>query len=376
MFIDRTGLPYEQPKLQKPLIVSKEEIEAEVERLASLPAPLNGRRMSIICNPATGVGNGFAPGTGITLSVLRPGERTKPIRHNSSQVNFCIRGGGTAFVDGQQIRYSQYDTWNTPSWATYEHTNDTDELQVRLTYSNAPLLEKMNVHIVEEDPSPSGRGRRDSHAEREPGRAKPQEMADAPGEVHTRAESPFGTFEIGRSGAYLMPYETLINPDVKKQEALHWPWREVKKELDKLKALGSAYVGRRLYLLYNPATEHTNGTTNNFFATITIRPGNIVDRPHRHTAAAINYFFAGRGYSVVEGERYEWKAGDLMLTAPGWAIHNHASYEDDVYELTIQDSPLNIWMGSLLWQENLSHPLEVLGATGGFGTNRGNKLRV
>jgi len=148
MFIDRTGLPYEQPKLQKPLIVSKEEIEAEVERLASLPAPLNGRRMSIICNPATGVGNGFAPGTGITLSVLRPGERTKPIRHNSSQVNFCIRGGGTAFVDGQQIRYSQYDTWNTPSWATYEHTNDTDELQVRLTYSNAPLLEKMNVHIV------------------------------------------------------------------------------------------------------------------------------------------------------------------------------------------------------------------------------------
>jgi gentisate 1,2-dioxygenase len=349
MFIDRTGLPYEQPKLQKPLIVSKEEIEAEVERLASLPAPLNGRRMSIICNPATGVGNGFAPGTGITLSVLRPGERTKPIRHNSSQVNFCIRGGGTAFVDGQQIRYSQYDTWNTPSWATYEHTNDTDELQVRLTYSNAPLLEKMNVHIVEEEPKSAS--------------------AAAPSD-HRQPVNPFGTFEIGRSGAYLMPYETLINPDVKKQEALHWPWREVKKELDKLKALGSSYLGRRLYLLYNPATEHTNGTTNNFFATITIRPGNIVDRPHRHTAAAINYFFAGRGYSVVEGERYEWKAGDLMLTAPGWAIHNHASYEDDVYELTIQDSPLNIWMGSLLWQENLSHPLEVLGATGGFGTNR------
>jgi len=210
-------------------------------------------------------------------------------------------------------------------------------------------------------PSPSGRGRE--------ARAR-QGEASSNDEGHKSEQSPFGTFEIGRSGAYLMPYETLINPDVKKQEALHWPWREVKKELDKLKALGSAYVGRRLYLLYNPATEHTNGTTNNFFATITIRPGNIVDRPHRHTAAAINYFFAGRGYSVVEGERYEWKAGDLMLTAPGWAIHNHASYEDDVYELTIQDSPLNIWMGSLLWQENLSHPLEVLGATGGFGTNR------
>jgi hypothetical protein len=59
-----------------------------------------------------------------------------------------------------------------------------------------------------------------------------------------------------------------------------------------------------------------------------------------------------------------------MLTAPGWAIHNHSSYEESVYELTIQDSPLNIAMGSLLWQEDLSHPMEALGATGGFSTNR------
>jgi len=39
---------------------------------------------------------------------------------------------------------------------------------------------------------------------------------------------------------------------------------------------------------------------------------------------------------------YEWKTGDLMLTAPGWMIHNHASDgEDVVYELTIQNQPIN-----------------------------------
>ncbi|HYR84620.1 MAG TPA: cupin domain-containing protein [Terriglobia bacterium] len=349
-FIDRTGLPFDQPQIQKPVIVSREDIEAEVERLAGLPAPANGRRMSIICNPASGVGSGFAPGTGIALCVLKPGERTAPIRHNSSQANFCIRGAGCAGINGKEIRYSQYDVWNTPSWAVYDHINDTSELQVRLTYSNAPLLEKMNVHIIDENPKAS--------------------MAPGNGDHHMQPVNPFGTFEIGESGAFLMPYEKLINPDVAHQEALHWPWKEVKNELERLKSLGSSYTGRRLYLLYNPATERTNGTTNNFFATITIRPGNIVDRPHRHTAAAVNYFFAGRGFSVVDGERYEWKAGDLMLTAPGWAVHNHASYEDDVYELTIQDSPLNIWMGSLLWQENLHEPAEALGATGGFATNR------
>jgi gentisate 1,2-dioxygenase len=101
-----------------------------------------------------------------------------------------------------------------------------------------------------------------------------------------------------------------------------------------------------------------------------VRPRNIVDHPHRHVAAAINYYFSGSGYSIVEGKKYTWKAGDLMLSAPGWAIHNHASFDEDVYELTIQDSPLNIWMGSLLWQENLNQPLEALGVTGGFTTNR------
>jgi len=50
-----------------------------------------------------------------------------------------------------------------------------------------------------------------------------------------------------------------------------------------------------------------------------------------------------------------------MFSAPGWAVHNHASLDEDVYELTIQDSPLNIWMGSLLWQESLDQPIESLG---------------
>ena len=87
---------------------------------------------------------------------------------------------------------------------------------------------------------------------------------------------------------------------------------------------------------------------------MTIRPPSIVDRPHRHVSSAINYYFHGSGYSRVEGKRYEWAAGDLMVSAPGWAVHNHASNdESSVYELTIQDQPLNIYMESLLWQESL-----------------------
>ena len=123
-------------------------------------------------------------------------------------------------------------------------------------------------------------------------------------------------------------------------------------------------------MMYNPMTGRTNGCTPSFFATMTMRPPKIVDRPHRHTSAAINYYFHGSGRSTVEGEVTEWKAGDLMLSAPGWAVHNHASYDEVVYELTVQDQPLHLATESLLWQEDLKLAPSLLGANVGFGTNR------
>ncbi|MBX3707634.1 MAG: hypothetical protein KF911_13475 [Pseudomonadales bacterium] len=336
-----------------PVLISGRQIQAEAERLADLPRPANGRRRTLLVHPAAPEpGRGLTPGVQVSIDVLKPGEETAPIRHNSTQVNFCIHGSGTTVVGDREIGFRRYDVWNHPSWAVYRHRNDGNELQIRLTYSNAALLEMMRVHLVDEDPAPAT-----------------GETAAAPETPAASVRIP--TMTVGADGAALMPYETLINPPDVPSNALHWPWQTVKENLDKLVALGSEYVGRRLYLLYNPRTDRFNGTTPNFFATMTIRPPGIVDRPHRHVSSAINYYFNGRGYSRVEGKRYEWQAGDLMVSAPGWAVHNHASYEGDpVYELTIQDQPLNIFMESLLWQEDLAHPGRILGAHAGFATNR------
>ncbi|MCH7486232.1 MAG: gentisate 1,2-dioxygenase [Proteobacteria bacterium] len=357
-FIDRTGKSLERPQDQwPPYVIPKEAIDLEIERLADLPAPNNGRRESFIAHPrAKEPGLGLAPGIRVSLSVLKPGERTKSFRHTATEVNFCIQGGGYTEVGGKRIDFKQYDVWNHPSYHVYSHVNDTDELQVRLCYSDAALLEMMGIYIADEDPPSVKEEERD--------------YADEKNRTDPRAKNPFGTFQLTDDGAWLMPYETLINPETVESKAHHWPWEQVKEHLDKLSALGKDYVGRRLYLLYNPMTGRTNGTTPNFFATMTCRPEGIVDRPHRHTSAAMNYYFSGRGQSTVEGEIVEWKAGDLMLSAPGWAIHNHAAKEGTVYELTIQDQPLNIAMESLLWQEDLKLPAAILGSEAGFGTNR------
>lgn len=339
-----------------PVLIAKAQIEAEIERLTDLALPEGGRRQSLFVHPQSRPDcPSLAPGIRVTLSVLRPGESTKPFRHNGTEVNFCIRGAGHALLAGRKIDFKKFDVWNTPSYTPYQIVNDTDELQVRLTYTNAPLLEFMEVHLFDDDVSLDDGSTAESDAE------------DVP---NPRGVSPFGIIDLGLDGAQLMPYERLINPPSVESKVLHWPWLTVKSELDKLEALGKDYVGRRLYLLYNPMTGRTNGTTPSFFSTITTRPPKIVDRPHRHVSASINYYFHGSGHSVVAGNKYEWEAGDLMLSAPGWAVHNHASYDDYVYELTVQDQPLNIIMESLLWQENMKQAPALLGAQVGFNTNR------
>src|SRR5207244_871758 len=149
-FVDRTGVVAEAPRLIPPVVIKKKDIDAEIERLANLPPPPNGRRESLVAHPQTGIGEGLAYTIAVSICVLKPGEHTRPVRHNASLVDFCIHGGGHTDIGGKRIDYQQYDVWTTPPWSVYQNFNDTNELQVRLSYSNAPLLEKLNVYIAEE----------------------------------------------------------------------------------------------------------------------------------------------------------------------------------------------------------------------------------
>lgn len=341
----------------EPVVIRAKQIADEAERLLALTVSDPIERQSRIVHPlACARGQGLAPGIEVRLSALKPGESTRPYRHNATEVGFCIDGEGHVSSGAKEFAFAQYDVWNNPAWSTIRYANTGRRPQIRLTYSNAALLRLLNVHLVENASTTGVSADRDV---REPSHG---------GEGDAKIRD---LFQMRHDGEWLMSYERLINPPAVQSDPHHWRWVAVKAELDKLTELGARYRGRRLYLLYNPLTGRTNGTTPSFFATMTVRPPNIIDRPHRHASAAINYYFSGAGYSRVAGKHYEWAAGDLMLSAPGWAIHNHASHDQGpVYELTIQDQPFHIWQESLLWQESLAAPPALLGAQPGFETNR------
>jgi gentisate 1,2-dioxygenase len=354
-FVDGSNRPPQPMNFWAPLVMTGAELEAEAERLAALVSARGGRRRSLIVHPsATAPGLGFAPGIEVSINVLRPGESTARYRQNSSQVAMCIRGAGLATVGGQTLGFERFDVWNVPAMEPYRYENRGRELAVFLNYSNAPLLEKLEVHYVEED-------------------AAEGPAVSAPPPAGGRARDFADDIALGPDGARLRGYEYLVDIDVVPSRALLWPWREVAQYLGRVEGLGGAagrgYRGRHLYLLYNPATERRNGTTHSFFATLAQYPPDRVDIPHRHSSAAINYIFGGSGRSVVAGHRFEWRAGDLMLSAPAWAVHNHAAGPDGCRILTVQDHPLHIAMESLIWQETLKDPIAKLGGETGAQTN-------
>ena len=73
-FRDCTGTTPKPLDLWEPIVIPKEEIDAEIERLANLPVPANGRRRSVFVHPRNQTSQGLAPGIEVALDVLKPGD--------------------------------------------------------------------------------------------------------------------------------------------------------------------------------------------------------------------------------------------------------------------------------------------------------------
>jgi gentisate 1,2-dioxygenase len=153
-------------------------------------------------------------------------------------------------------------------------------------------------------------------------------------------------------------------------EAMVWQWDDVAEAMSmSTDVLPKTYDGRRVAILYDPATGRLNGTTNALFAAFGQKEPNAEDHQHRHSSCSINYYLAGSGNSIVDDQFMEWKAGDLQFAAPAWSAHRHASGPNGLRGLTVQDHPFMIGMDALIWQERVDGPVLRLGGDVGAETN-------
>lgn len=339
------------------LHVPRTAIDDEIERLCDLARRPGERRAAEIVHPSSRDSfPGVAPGLSVSINVVLPGETLIAPRDNASRVEFCIRGAGSAAIADKPLSMGKFDAWTAPSMATRQYRCEGSEPLVWLSYSNAPMLQRLDILYSDLLTSSTDVPVEQTTAERK----------------YVRANAP--DYPVLHDGARLRGYEFLVDIEVVNNQPLIWPWSEVRSHL-------STEAGddkRTILLLYNPATGQRNGTTQSFFATISSFPAGserpVPQRGHKHTSFACNYHFIGAGRSIVDGQAFEWEAGDFMLSAPSWSEHAHGSSAKGSSVLTIQDHPMQIGLESLVWQERMDGPILTLGREPGVTGNVGPRL--
>lgn len=330
------------------LLIGRASIEAEIARLSDAPRARGERRSSEIVHPASrGSVLGMAPGLSVSINVLLPGEVIEIPRDNATRIEFCISGEGSAMVADRRLSASKWDTWTIPSMTRRQYRGEGRVPFVWLSYSNTPLLQRLDILYSDNEDAP------------------PKGSVARPASKFVRETAP--DIAVGQTGARLRGYEFLVDIEAVENPPLLWAWEDVRQHITMKKDDGR----RIMMLLYNPATERRNGTTHSFFATLGSVPKGVNNpvpaRGHKHSSFACNYHIMGSGSSIVDGERVEWEAGDLLFSAPSWSEHAHGSNEATGGAIfTVQDHPFQIGIESLIWQEKMDGPILTLGSEPGY----------
>jgi len=73
---------------------------------------------------------------------------------------------------------------------------------------------------------------------------------------------------------------------------------------------------------------------------------------HRHYYESMIYVIKGRGYSIVEGVKVEWEAGDVIYVPP-WAWHQHYNFDEnqEIRYIASTNAPLLQNVGNIARRE-------------------------
>jgi gentisate 1,2-dioxygenase len=72
---------------------------------------------------------------------------------------------------------------------------------------------------------------------------------------------------------------------------------------------------------------------------------------HRHTVEAVIHWLAGKGYSIVDGKRYDWEAGDFICV-PIFAWHRHINIGNEpAIHVASTTGPLYMGIGQAVYED-------------------------
>ncbi|HWO72134.1 MAG TPA: cupin domain-containing protein [Dehalococcoidia bacterium] len=261
------------------------------------------------------------------IQMLLPGETARAHRHTPTAIRFIIEGTNAyTAVDGERVYMKPGDLVLTPSWTWHDHGNLTNERVVWFDGLDVPLIQSLEAMFFE--------------------------LYDVPQVPLRKADN-----ESERLHAHSHLTPTWVKEKPLSSPLLIYAWDKTYEALMAAREQpGSPYDG--ICLEYqHPQTGGPVLPTMACFIQL-IRPGERL-RAHRHTGSAVYLVERGNGETIIDGVRFSWGKGDVLVVPP-WAAHEHAntSRSEDAILFSIQDTPVLEKLGldkAEAYEENGGH---------------------
>ena len=241
------------------------------------------RRNLILYNPVSDASYGTVRTMVAAYQMIMPGEWARAHRHTPNALRLILNSEAGTYteVDGVKIAMEPGDVLLTPNWSSHGHGNDSRSCAYWLDFLDVPLvqlLEPMFFEPAEEDST----------------------------------------------------HEAFEKAPPTKNSPFVFPLSETLKRLDAATATPAGQFGTQVEL-GNPAMD-TIG-----LHMMRLAP-KIKTAPYRTTANNMYAAVQGTGATTVDGERFEWRRGDV-IAAPAWRPHFHEAAEDALL-LRVTDAPV------------------------------------
>jgi gentisate 1,2-dioxygenase len=195
----------------------------------------------------------------------------------------------------------------TPSWTWHDHVNETEEPIIWLDGLDSPLVRNLEAVFYEDYPE-----------DRQP----VTKLID-------ESELRYG------AGTLRPAWEEATTPW---SPLLHYKWDHTYEALQQLAQVAASPFDDVALEYTNPATGGPVLRTMACWVQM-ISPG-VRTQCHRQTSSAVYYVAKGRGYSVINGQRFDWNEKDMFVVPP-WAWHEHGNENaQDTVLFSIQDIPV------------------------------------
>lgn len=304
--------PWEPKSSSVPVLWRYADLREPVLRSIDLVAPEKaGRRVIYLNNPGR---QDVAAACGWLysgLQVMKPGEVASAHQHSASALRFIMEGKGAyTIVDGHKMTLGENDFVLTPNGSWHEHGVDASGTEcIWQDGLDIPLVNALEANFYAVHP-----------------------------DLKQKVAYPVDDATLSWGAPGLQP--ALQDWQKPYSPLLKYEWAPTYEALSKFSKAtdGSPFDG----VLMNYVNPQTGGPVMQTIGASMqmLRPGEKT-RAHRHTGSSIYQCAKGEGYSIIGGQRFDWKKRDIFCV-PAWAFHEHGnnSASEDACLFCFNDLPV------------------------------------